>query len=151
MGTIDEYLTTLDPADAEVVGHAYDVAHRVVPEAEQGLGYGMPALTYKGKSLLSVMRTKQHFGIYPFTSSSNVWNPPARTPAALSADSASAAMCFVNHGRTTASMASRASNRPPSVDRSTSNSGPIISSFSLNPVALPRPRQCLFEITTTMT
>ena len=67
MGTIDEYLTTLDPADTEVVGHAYDVARRVVPEAEQGLGYGMPALTYKGKSLLSVMRTKQHFGIYPFS------------------------------------------------------------------------------------
>ena len=67
MGTIDEYLTTLDPADTEVISHAYDVARRVVPEAEQGLGYGMPALTYKGKSLLSVMRTKQHFGIYPFS------------------------------------------------------------------------------------
>lgn len=67
MGTIDDYLSTLASADAEVVGHAYEVARGIVPEAEQGLGYGMPALTYKGKSLLSVMRAKQHFGIYPFS------------------------------------------------------------------------------------
>ncbi|NHB84786.1 hypothetical protein G7085_09700 [Tessaracoccus sp. HDW20] len=67
MGTIDEYLAGLPDADAEVVRGAYDVAQRVVPQAEQGLGYGMPALTYRGKPLLSVMRARQHFGIYPFS------------------------------------------------------------------------------------
>lgn len=56
----------------------------------------------------------------------------------------------VNQGRTTASMASRASKRPPSVHRSTSRRDPIISSFSLSPVALPSPRQCLFEMTAIM-
>lgn len=67
MGTIDDYLSALAPADAAVIGHAYDVAREVVPEAEQGLGYGMPALTYRGKPLLSVMRAKTHIGMYPFS------------------------------------------------------------------------------------
>jgi len=67
MGTIDDYLADLDPRDAAVIGHAYDVAREVVPDAEQGLGYGMPALTYRGKSLLSLMRAKKHIGVYPFS------------------------------------------------------------------------------------
>lgn len=67
MGTIDDYLAGLDPADAAVIAHVYEVARGVVPEAEQGLGYGMPALVYRGRSLLSVMRAKKHFGVYPFS------------------------------------------------------------------------------------
>lgn len=67
MGTIDDYLETLEPSDAAIIAHTYEVARAVVPEAEQGLGYGMPALTYRGKSLLSVMRAKAHFGVYPFS------------------------------------------------------------------------------------
>jgi len=65
--TIDDYLAGLEPADAAVIGHAYEVARDVVPEAEQGLGYGMPALTYRGKALLSLMRAKAHIGVYPFS------------------------------------------------------------------------------------
>ncbi len=67
MGTIDDYLAALDPVDATVIGHAYDVAREVVPDAEQGLGYGMPALIYRGKSLLSLMRATSHIGVYPFS------------------------------------------------------------------------------------
>ncbi len=67
MGTIDDYLETLAPPDAAIIAHIYEVARGVVPDAEQGLGYGMPALTYRGKSLLSVMRAKAHFGVYPFS------------------------------------------------------------------------------------
>lgn len=67
MGTIDDYLQQLEPIDAAVVGHVYGLARDVVPTAEQGLGYGMPALVYQGASLLSVMRAKAHFGVYPFS------------------------------------------------------------------------------------
>ena len=67
MGTVDEYLEGLDPADRIAVDHVYAIAREVVPDAEQGKGYGMPALTYRGKPLLSVMRTKKHIGIYPFS------------------------------------------------------------------------------------
>jgi uncharacterized protein YdhG (YjbR/CyaY superfamily) len=65
MGTIDDYLAQLDPADAAVIGHVYDVARETVPEAEQGTCYGMPTLMYRGKGLLAVMRTKKHIGLYP--------------------------------------------------------------------------------------
>ena len=67
MGTIDDYLSELDPADAAVVGHVYEIARAEVPEAEQGKGYGMPALVHRGKPLLSVMRAKKHIGLYPFS------------------------------------------------------------------------------------
>ena len=67
MGSIDDYLATLDPADAKVIGRCYDVARVVVPDATQGQGYGMPALTHRGKPLLSVMRARAHFGLYPFS------------------------------------------------------------------------------------
>ncbi len=52
-----------------MIAHAYDVARSVVTDAEQGMGYGMPALTYRGKSLLSVMRAKKHIGLYPYSAS----------------------------------------------------------------------------------
>ena len=67
MGTVDDYLAGLEPADAEIIARAYGIVREVVPEAEQGLGYGMPALTYRGKSLISVMRARHHFGVYPFS------------------------------------------------------------------------------------
>lgn len=67
MGTIDDYLDQLDPADRAVVGHVYDVARAELPDVEQGTSYGMPALLYRGKALLSVMRTKKHIGVYPYS------------------------------------------------------------------------------------
>ncbi|WP_214465679.1 iron chaperone [Microbacterium flavescens] len=67
MGTVDDLLAQLDPADRDAVAHVYGLAREVVPEAEQGLGYGMPALVYRGKPLISVMRAKKHIGVYPFS------------------------------------------------------------------------------------
>ena len=67
MGTVDDYLAGLDPADALVVGGVYAIAREEAPDAEQGTGYGMPALTWRGKTLLSVMRAKSHIGVYPFS------------------------------------------------------------------------------------
>ncbi|MGC5171337.1 iron chaperone [Microbacterium sp. DT81.1] len=67
MGTIDDYLADLDPASRDAIEHVYAVARTVVPDAEQGKGYGMPALVYRGKSLIAVMRAKTHIGVYPFS------------------------------------------------------------------------------------
>ncbi|KRA24275.1 hypothetical protein ASD65_07450 [Microbacterium sp. Root61] len=67
MGTVDEYLTDLDPVSRGAVERLYAIARDIVPDAEQGLGYGMPALVYRGKPLLSVMRAKGHIGVYPFS------------------------------------------------------------------------------------
>ena len=67
MGTIDDYLASLDPADRGVIARLYTIALQEVPGAEQGTGYGMPALVHNGKPLLSVMRAKRHIGVYPFS------------------------------------------------------------------------------------
>lgn len=67
MGTVDDLLAGLDPADRPSIERVYEIAREVVPEAEQGLGYGMPALVYRGKPLISVMRAKKHIGVYPFS------------------------------------------------------------------------------------
>jgi uncharacterized protein YdhG (YjbR/CyaY superfamily) len=67
MPAIDDYLEGLDAPDAEIVGGAYAVARAVVPEVEQGVSYGMPALVHEGRPLLSVMRAKKHFGVYPYS------------------------------------------------------------------------------------
>jgi len=67
MGTVDEYLETLDPGDRAVVSHVFDVVREMHPEVEQGKSYGMPALLYRDKALIAVMRTKKHIGVYPFS------------------------------------------------------------------------------------
>ena len=67
MGTVDDLLAELDPADRTSIERLYAIARDVAPDAEQGLGYGMPALVYRGKPLVSVMRAKKHIGVYPFS------------------------------------------------------------------------------------
>jgi len=67
MGTVDEYLNELEPDDRAAIDRVYRLAHAEVPDSEQGKGYGMAALIYQGKPLISVMRAKKHIGIYPFS------------------------------------------------------------------------------------
>ena len=67
MGTIDDYLESLSPDDRAVIAHVFDVARSAAGDTEQGTSYGMPALLYRGKALLSVMRTKKHIGVYPYS------------------------------------------------------------------------------------
>ena len=67
MGSVDDYLSELEATDRDVIDRVYALARDEVPDAEQGRGYGMPALVYKGKPLISVMRAKKHIGLYPFS------------------------------------------------------------------------------------
>ena len=67
MGTVDDYLIGLAAEDRAVIEKVYRVAQEVAREAEQGTGYGMPALVLQGKPLISVMRAKRHIGVYPFS------------------------------------------------------------------------------------
>ena len=39
----------------------------VVPEAEEGTSYGMAALRYRGRPLISVVSTKQGYSVFPFS------------------------------------------------------------------------------------
>lgn len=62
---VSEYLATLDDGVRVRIAALYEEALALVPEAEEGVSYGMPSLMYRGKGLLSVMSTKQHIGVYP--------------------------------------------------------------------------------------
>lgn len=67
MGThITDYLATLDEPVRGRIAALYAEARALVPDAEEGLSYGMPSLLYRGKGLLSVMSTKRHIGLYPY-------------------------------------------------------------------------------------
>lgn len=63
---IERYLSDLTEPTRSRIGELYSSARAIVPDAVEGLSYGMPALLYKGKGLIAVMSNKNHIGIYPF-------------------------------------------------------------------------------------
>jgi uncharacterized protein YdhG (YjbR/CyaY superfamily) len=67
MGEISDYVSTLDGAERAAVEHVIARARRLVPDADEGRSYGMPALRYRGSPLLSVQVTASHIGLYPFS------------------------------------------------------------------------------------
>ena len=67
MAEIDDYLAGLEAEDARIIGDAYATARTLVPEVEQGISYGMPALLLQGRPVFAVMRAKGHIGVYPFS------------------------------------------------------------------------------------
>lgn len=67
MSELSDYLADLPEPQRTAITAIYDRARELVPEAEDGVGYGMPALRYRGKTLLSVMNAKDHIGLYPFS------------------------------------------------------------------------------------
>lgn len=67
MGEVSEYVDGLDEPARSTIDAIYRVARETVPDAVEGVGYGMPALRYREKPLLSVMQAKAHLGLYPFS------------------------------------------------------------------------------------
>ncbi|MGC3954142.1 MAG: DUF1801 domain-containing protein [Propionicimonas sp.] len=67
MSELSDYLADLPEPQRSVITGIYRRVRELVPEAEDGVGYGMPALRYRGKPLLSVMNAKGHIGLYPFS------------------------------------------------------------------------------------
>ncbi|RHA43125.1 iron chaperone [Cellulomonas rhizosphaerae] len=67
MSELSEYLESLPTERRAAIERVYARARALVPDAEDGVGYGMPAPRYRGKPLLSVMSAKGHIGLYPFS------------------------------------------------------------------------------------
>lgn len=63
---VTAYISTLEEPVRGRIEELYAAVRAIVPESEEGLSYGMPALLYRGKGLFSAMSTKQHIGVYPF-------------------------------------------------------------------------------------
>jgi len=67
MTRIDEYLETLNPPVRSEMERIREVVRRIVPEAEEGKSYGVPAYLYRGKGLLSAIENKKFLSLYPFS------------------------------------------------------------------------------------
>lgn len=63
---VSDYVAALPDLVRGRVAEIYDHARAIVPDAEEGMSYGMPSLLYRGKGLISVMHTKKHIGVYPY-------------------------------------------------------------------------------------
>jgi uncharacterized protein YdhG (YjbR/CyaY superfamily) len=68
MGEVIEYIAGLDEPARRLLDRYRARALALVPEAEEGKSYGMPALRYRGRPLISVVATKQGYSVFPFSS-----------------------------------------------------------------------------------
>ncbi len=66
-GPLSAYLAELDTPVAVALGAIVVRAAALVPGLDEGMSYGMPALRYRGRPLLSVRQTREHLGYYPFS------------------------------------------------------------------------------------
>ncbi len=67
VGTIGDYLAGLQPTQREALQHVVDVAARLVPDAEEGTSYGMPALRLEGRPLVGITAAAKHLSLFPFS------------------------------------------------------------------------------------
>ncbi|MEV7972962.1 DUF1801 domain-containing protein [Cellulomonas sp. NPDC089187] len=68
MNEVDAQVAGLPEDIRPAVQRVYDRAVQVVPKAEQGTSYGMPALRYRGRPLLAVTTGRAGCAVYPFSS-----------------------------------------------------------------------------------
>ena len=67
VGTVTDYLATVDPTRRPALERVVSRAHELVPGLTEGTAYGMPVLLHRGKPLLSAMAAKTHLAIYPYS------------------------------------------------------------------------------------
>lgn len=67
MSTVDDYLGGLDEPARNAFARVRDLVMEVVPDAEQGTSYGMPALRYRQKPVLGFRAAKKHLSVFPFS------------------------------------------------------------------------------------
>ena len=67
MGEVTDYIAGLDePARSLLEGYRAR-AVELVPGIDEGTSYGMAALRYRGRALISVVATKQGYSVFPFS------------------------------------------------------------------------------------
>ena len=72
MDVVNKYIETLEEPIKEQISHMYTIAREMAPDATAEMSYGMPALKYKGKGLISIMANKDFLSYYPFASVSSL-------------------------------------------------------------------------------
>ena len=67
MGEVTDYIAGLDEPARSVVERFRARAAAAVPDADEGTSYGMAALRYRDRPLISVVSTKQGYSVFPFS------------------------------------------------------------------------------------
>ena len=66
---IDEYLASLDEPKRATLTSLRDTIMAIVPNAEQGISYGMPAFKLRGKTIAGFAAFKNHLSYLPHSGS----------------------------------------------------------------------------------
>ena len=85
---IDEYLAGLEEPKRSTLQQLRQTILEVVPEAEEGISYGLPAFRSKGKVIAGFAAFKNHLSYLPNSGSSfrrygKKWPPTRRRPGQL--------------------------------------------------------------------
>ena len=67
MSAMDDYLQRLPPAQREALERVRAIVGALVPDAEEGTSYGIPAFLYAGRPLLGFRAAKHHLSVFPFS------------------------------------------------------------------------------------
>jgi len=67
MRTMDDYLDGLAPEQKAALGRVRALVAELVPDAEEGTSYGMPAFIYAGRPLLGFRAAQTHLSVFPFS------------------------------------------------------------------------------------
>lgn len=67
MTTFDEYLAGIPEPQKAALERVRQFVRRAVPDAEEGVSYGLPAFRYRGRPLLGVRAGKNHLSVFPFS------------------------------------------------------------------------------------
>jgi len=67
VGEVGTYLSMVEGADRDALQRVFAIAREVVPEAEEGTSYAMPALLYRDKGLIATLRAKKFLSLYPYS------------------------------------------------------------------------------------
>ena len=64
---MDEYLADFPEEQRVALERVRAIVIKVVPEAEEGVSYGMPAFLYQGRPLLGLRAAQKHLSVFPFS------------------------------------------------------------------------------------
>lgn len=68
MGVLGEYLDRLEPPVRAAAERIYARAGELVPDLEEGVSYGVPALIHHGRPLVGVQPGAKHLSLFPYSS-----------------------------------------------------------------------------------
>ena len=68
LDSVDAYIQSFPENIQQILQEIRNTVKSVVPEAQESIGYKMPALTYKGRPLVYFAAFRNHIGFYPIPS-----------------------------------------------------------------------------------